>query len=48
MTKWIKETKGYGRYTREIPKKVTDKKAERLRSEGKRVYDSYSEAKEDC
>jgi len=48
MANWIKETRGYGKYAREVPKKISDKKAEILRSEGKTVYTSYDRAKEEC
>lgn len=46
--KYTTVKKGYGKYTHEIPKNISDKKAENMKSKGERVFDSYDEAKEHC
>jgi hypothetical protein len=48
MAKYTIVSRGFGRYKYNVPKRISEKKADELRSKNVRVYDSESEAKGEC
>lgn len=48
MAKYILQEKGFGKFKYKVPKEISERKAEMLRKDGKKVYDSKEEAKREC
>jgi len=48
MAKYMIQKKGHGKYEHGVPRKISETRAMYLKQQGVKVYDSLSEAKEDC
>jgi hypothetical protein len=46
--KYTLQEKGYGKFKHKVPKEISEVKAENLRKEGKKIYDSKEDAKREC